>query len=373
MKMMLLWGYKTLAKQKAASLASIMGIAFSFLLALFFAAVWQGETEQIVAYPKQMHPDLWVMQEGVSNMHMASSFVWDWKGEAIAKMPEVQRVTGFLYLNTVIQVEDNKLFGFVVGLNKADDRAGPWALTGGRQLKKPDEIIVPDTLRSVFGLAEGDKVRVVDKDYRVVGFSKGTYSSANPLFFVLKDDLQDSLSSAGTLSYFLVDAHPRVDIAALREKMMTEIDNINVVTQAEFIANDYQMATQMGAETILIMTLICSALAALIIGYACYSLASKKRKELAIIKAIGAKAHQLVIVILLQSVCVTLMAYLLASLFLWLLSIVMPWMAPQITLALSLPLLIKPLPLAFMIAMIGAVFPAIKLLRLDPAIAYKNG
>ena len=371
--MILRWGYKTLVMQKAATMASMAGIAFSFLLALFFAAVWQGETQQIVAYPKRMNPDLWVMQDGVSNMHMASSFVWDWKGEAIAKLPEVEQVTGFLYLNTVIQVQDNKLFGFVVGLSDGQDRAGPWALSEGRHLQNPEEIIVPDTLRSVFGLGQGDTVRIVDKDYRVVGFSKGTYSSANPVFFVLKDRLQDSLSSDGTLSYYLVDAKQNVDIKALQQKILAEIDNVNVVTQAEFIANDYEMATQMGAETILIMTLICSTLAALIIGYACYSLAIKKRKELAIIKAVGGKDYQLVIVVLLQSISVTLLAYVLAIILLVLLSVAMPLLAPQITVALTPSLILKPTPFALFIAIIGSVYPAIKLLRLDPAMAYKNG
>ena len=288
-------------------------------------------------------------------------------------MAGVEQVTGFLYLNTVIQVQDNKLFGFVVGLSDGKDRAGPWALSDGRHLENPDEIIVPDTLSSVFGLAQGDTVRIVDKGYRVVGFSKGTYSSANPVFFVLKDRLQASLSSDGTLSYYLVDTEPDVDIKALQQKIMTEIDNINVVTQAEFIANDYEMATQMGAETILIMTLICSTLAALIIGYACYSLAIKKRKELAIIKAVGARDYQLVIVVLLQSIAVTLLAYLLAINFLVLLSVAMPLIAPQITVALTPSLILKPVPLAFVIAVIGSVYPAIKLISLDPALAYKNG
>lgn len=371
--MILRWGYKTLTMQKTATLASIMGISFSFLLALFFAAVWQGETQQIVAYPKQMNPDLWVMQDGVVNMHMASSFVWEWKGDALAKIPEIKQVTGFLYLNTVIQVGDSKLFGFVVGLTDPDSRAGPWELSDGRSLKYPDEIIVPDTMKFIFGLGMGGYVRIVDKDYRVVGFSKGTYSAANPVFFVLKDNLQDSLSSTGTLSYYLIDAKPGVDINVLRKTIMSHIDHVNVVTQAEFIANDYEMATQMGAETILIMTLICSTLAALIIAYACYSLAIKKCKELAIIKAMGGKDHQLITVVVLQSISVTLLAYGLAIAFLLLLGLVMPWLAPQITIVLSLSLLLKPAPFALIIAIIGSIYPALKLIRLDPAIAYKNG
>lgn len=371
--MILRWGFKTLAMQKSATLGNILGIALAFLLALFFAGVWQGETEQIVAYPQTMHPDIWVMQEGVSNMHMAISFLWDWKADVIKKMPEVEQVTPILYLNSVIQVKDGKLFGFVVGLTDSKSRAGPWHISRGRTLKADDEIVAPDPLTTIYGVQLGDSIRVVDQDYRVVGFSTGTYSSANPVFFVLKPRLEQSLASAGTYSYLLVDARPGTDIAALRTKIMTNVDKVNVLTHAEFIANDFAMARQMGAETILIMTLICSGLAALIIGYSCYSLTLKKKKEIAIIKAVGARNLQLLITIFLQSLTVTILAYLLTLVLLLVIQQLLPILAPQITLRLSWSLLLKPLGFAIMVAVAGSFYPALQMMRLDPALAYKNG
>lgn len=371
--MILRWGFRTLVTQKGATLGSIIGISFSFLLALFFAAVWQGETDQIVAYPKKLEPDLWVMQNGVSNMHMAMSFLWDWKADAIAKMPEVDRVTPFLYLNSVVQVKEHKIFGFVVGLFSQNSRAGPWSISRGRYLQSADEIIVPDPMASIYDVQLGDTVRVVDQDYRVVGFAKGVYSSANPVFFVLKEQLEKSLSSAGTLSYLMVDLKPDADIEAVRRKIMNEIDKVNAITNQQFIDNDSAMAKQMGAETILIMTMICSALAALIIGYSSYTLAVKKRKEIAIIKAVGGKNRQLLLTLMSQSVAVTVLAYVLALLLLMATEYVVPIVAPQITMRLSWPLLLQPAALAIVISVAGSLYPAIKIIRLDPAIAYQNG
>jgi len=371
--MIIRWGYKTLATQKAATLAGIAGIAFSFLLALFFAAVWKGEIEQIVAYPKKLDPDLWVMQNGVANMHMASSFIWDWKADAIKRMPEVEQVTGFLYINTVIQLKDSALFGFVVGLPEKDSRAGPWKISHGRNLQADDEIIIPAPMRSIFHVPLGGLVRIVDRDYKVVGFSEGTYSSANPIFFVMQNQLEDSLSTSGMLSYLLIDAQPNVDIVALQQKITEKIEKVSVVTQSEFVSNDSNMAKQMGAETILIMTIICSVLAALIVGYVSYTLTLKKKKEIAIIKAIGGKEEQLVFVLLMQSIMLVFMAYFLALMSLLLISAVMPWLAPQISMSISLSLMFVPAALILVIAIIGSLYPAIKLVRLDPASAYSNG
>lgn len=371
--MILLWGIKTLISQKIVTISSIIGISFSFFLALFFAAVWHGETRQIIAYPNKLKPDLWVMQDGVANMHMAMSFIWDWKADVIRQFPEVEKVTGFLYINTVMQVDAHRLFGFVVGLPDKESPAGPWQISTGRNLRSSDEIIVPDPMMSIYGLKLGESIRIIDHDYRVVGFSKGTYSSANPVFFVLKSELEKSVSSEGMLSYILVYVKPGESIKKIRQKIHSNIDKVNVLTPQEFVANDYAMATQMGAETILIMMLICSVLSALIVGYACYTLVNKKRKEIAIIKAVGARDVDLVLVVVLQSILVTLLAYCLALILLLLISVVLPSIAPQITLGLSWALVLQPATLAILIAVLGSLSTAIRLVKLDPAMAYKNG
>lgn len=38
---------------------------------LFFDAIYRGEVERAVTYIRRMDADVWVMQRGVSNMHMA--------------------------------------------------------------------------------------------------------------------------------------------------------------------------------------------------------------------------------------------------------------------------------------------------------------
>ena len=110
---MLRWMLKSLWMQRLGVLSSAAAVAAAFLLVLFMDAVFRGESTQVVAYIRNTNPDVWVMQRGVSNMHMASSFIWDWKAEKVASLAGVKQVTPILYLNTMLLViEMILLLGF---------------------------------------------------------------------------------------------------------------------------------------------------------------------------------------------------------------------------------------------------------------------
>ena len=370
--MMWNWTIKSLFSQPGSLISSSLGIASAFILVIFFSAVWQGESEQIVAYPNKMKPDVWVMQKGVANMHMAMSFVWDWKADAIRKMPEVKNVTPILYLNTVVAVGDKKLFAFVVGLLGNDNRAGPWQISHGRKVENAGEIVIPEPISFLANVTLGDTMQVADKTFVVVGLSEGTYSSGNPVFFTLFADLQEILNSFGTYSYLMVDTFENVDKQVLAQKIKQQVDKVNAITHEEFIANDYSLAKQMGVEIIMIMTLICSVLAALIVGYSAYSLVNRKRKELAILKAIGASNRNVFVSVVGQSLIVTLIAFFLALGFALLVIPLIPQLVPQITVKVTLSALIELGLTALIVAVIGALIPASIVVRLDPASAYQN-
>ncbi len=368
---MFTWAWKSLISQRSTLLGSSLGIAGAFILVIFFEAVFRGESEQIVAYPEHMKPDVWVMQVGVGNMHMAMSYVWDWKMDVIARMPEVEKVTPILYFASVINAGEAKLFAFVVGLLPDADRAGPWAMTAGRKIRGPGEAVIPDVLSEITGIGIGDNLQIVDHSFRVVGLSHGTYSSANSVIFVPFAELEDILSAAGTYSYLLVDAKDGVDAKALAARIRNQVEKVNALPQDEFINNDFSLAMQMGVEIIFMMTTICSALAALIVGFTAYTLVSRKQRELAIIKALGASRGTVLIAVVMQSVVLTGLGYLIAVAFAFLVIPAVPLLAPQLTLVVSFSAILQIGLVAILVAIVGALIPAWWVSRLDPAMAYQ--
>lgn len=364
------WAWKSLVVQRAGLVGGACGIAGAFVLVIFFDAVWRGESDQIVRYVREMDADVWVMQRGVSNMHMASSFVWDWKADAIAAMPGVTRVTPILYLNSVYRVKDRRSFGYVVGLEPGDARAGPWELTAGRTVAATGEAVVPEALARVAGADVGDTVTLTDRGFEIVGLSGGTYSSANTVIFVAMDDVADLLSVGGAYSFLLVDAEAGIDAQALATRIRTDVEKVNAITHEEFIRNDFAMAMQMGVEIIFLMTVISSILAALIVAFTTGSLVMRNRRELAVAKALGVRGPSVLAAVVLQATIVTMLASAIAIAFGL---IVMPWIpvvVPQLTLELSIPAAARVGVVALFVAAAGALLPGYLVIAVDPATAF---
>lgn len=67
----------------------------AFLLVLLVEAAFAGESERIVACLNRADADVWVMQSGVSNMHMTTSYLADWKVAEIRDVPGSSTSTRF--------------------------------------------------------------------------------------------------------------------------------------------------------------------------------------------------------------------------------------------------------------------------------------
>lgn len=367
---MLRWAWKTLVGQPAGLWGSAAGVACAFVLVIVFDAIFTGESKQVVAYIRHSNPDVWVMQRGVSNMHMASSFVWDWKMDRVAEVEGVAKVTPILYLNTVIRAGGRDWFCYVVGLGSGQKRGGPWKLSAGRGDPGPGEAVIPAVLAELTGLSLGSSIFVTDKELKVVGLSAGTFSMGNPVIFAHFTDLEDVLSAFGTVSYLLVDAQPGVDPVALATRIEQTVDKIRAMPQAAFIDSDYQIAMQMGAEIIALMSTICSTLAILIIAFTAYSHVARKRRELAIAKALGVPNRAIYIGVTFQTTMITGLAFLLAlavALF------AIPYVSvllPMVTMVVTVDAITRIGMLALLTAIIAALIPAYLVARVDPFTAF---
>ncbi|HEX9756287.1 MAG TPA: ABC transporter permease [Nitrospiria bacterium] len=369
--MMLRWAWKTLIRQRGGLFGSAGGLAGAFILVIFFSAVFRGEATQIVAYLENTRPDIWVMQRGVSNMHMATSFVYDWKADKIARLPGVKRVTPIVYLNTIVHAGDQDAFSFIVGLQEGSSRAGPWALAGGRSQLHSGETVIPEVLSKLSGVGIGDSVTITDRSFKIVGLSEETYSMANSVTFVSMSDLTDILSAFGTYSYLLVDLEEGIDARGFTKTIMDEIEKVNAMTHGDFVRSDFALGMMMGGEIIFMMTVICSGLAVLILGFTSYTQVMRKRRELAIAKAVGIRNLFLYTAVVFHAMVITLLALLLTGIFAIVFFPFISTLVPQVTLVVSIGDLAGMAVVAIIVAAISALIPAYLVSRLDPATVFQ--
>ena len=369
---MLYWGLKTLLSEPMRLIVSALAVAVSFILVIFFSAVFEGESEQMVAYLEEMEADVWVMQKGVSNMHMSSSMVWDWKADKVAELPGVREVAALLYFNGPVKIGGRDWFSYVIGISPEYSRAGPWALARGKSMPDPGEVVIAEVIAKLTGVGIGDEITLVDRRLKIVGLSKETFSMSSAVVFVSREDLGDLLEGRDQYSYIMVYAEPGVEARALAERIEQEVDKVNALTSDAFIHSDRQLAVQMGAEIIRMMTIIGTLLATLIVAFTAYSLIARKQRELAIARALGFGSGQIYLAALYQSVMITLLGLLLALLISFTLLSWLPTIAPQLNLAIRLhqfvPLALLALPLAIL-ASLGA---ARTVARVDPMAVFHS-
>jgi len=369
---MIRWSLKTLFAEPLRLLVAATGVASAFMLVIFFQGVFEGESEQIVAYPRHADADVWVMQEGVSNMHMASSLLWDWKADRIAGLPGVSEVTAFLYMNTVLYAGGRQWFAYVVGLAPGAPRGGPWSMTAGRPDPGPGEAVIPDVIASLTGIDVGDVIQIASEPFHVVGLSHGTFSMANSIIFVTRRDLARIMDARGSVSYIIVKAEPGIAPRLLADRIKTEIEKVNALPQTVFIENDRKMAMQMGTEIIRIMTVIGMLLAILIVAFTAHTHVVRKQRELAIAKALGFNSRQIYTGAVLQTVIICLLGYLIAVATAYSFVPLVPRIAPQISVAVSYGALFVVAVLAFVVAVLASLWPARRIVVVDPLSVFRK-
>ncbi|VAW83991.1 hypothetical protein MNBD_GAMMA18-2437 [hydrothermal vent metagenome] len=369
---MFYWSLKTLFAEPMRLMVSASAVAVSFILVIFFSAAFEGESEQMVVYLKKMDADVWVMQKGVSNMHMASSMVWDWKADKIAKIPEVEEIAAILYFNGAVKIGGKDWFSYVIGMAPDQSRTGSWAMAQGKSMPDLGEAVIPEVISKLTGVQVGDEITLVDRRLKVVGLSKGSFSMASSLVFVSREDLGDVLNGSDQYSYIMVYAKQGVDAQALTERIKEEVDKVNALTSEEFIKNDQQLALQMGAEIIRMMTILGTLLATLIVAFTAYSLIARKKQELAIAKAVGFSNRHIYLAALTQSLVITVLGLLFAVLISFTLLAWLPTVVPQVTLEVRLhqftSLAFAVLPVA-LLASLGA---ARTVAKVDPMTAFHH-
>jgi len=363
---MLYWSLKTLFAEPVRLMVSSLAVAVSFVLVIFFSAVFEGESEKMVVYLEEMDADAWVMQKGVANMHMASSMVWDWKVDKIAQLPGVREVSAVLYFNGPVKIGDKDWFSYVIGISPEYSRAGPWRIAQGKAMPGPSEAVIPEVISQLSGVRIGDEITLIDRPLRVVGLSKDTFSMSSSVIFISREDLGDLLEGSDQYSYIMVYAEPGVNAQTLVRRIKEEIDKVNVLTSEEFIKSDRQLAVQMGAEIVRMMTMIGTLLATLIVAFTAYSLIARKKQELAIAKALGFANGQIYLAALSQSIVVTVLGLLFALLISFTLLAWLPSVVPQINLAVRLHQFTSIVIVALPVAMLASLGAARTVAKLDP-------
>ena len=366
------YALKSFLQDKTKLFIAVIGIAFSLVLILLIYGIFKGTEEQVLAYIKNTRGDLWVMQKGVSTMHMSSSAFPEFYAAQIKKEKEVKEVYKIVYLNNVLKVGGKKYFAYFLGFEPAKKTSGPWKMAEGDKNVGLNEIIIDEKIAQESKLKIGDSVKFMGQSLEISGLSEETYSLASSYIFLNYRKLQELFKAEKIASYMIVDLREGQNPREFAKKIKQKYPDLNAISKPKLMDSEGKMIRRMGIETIRVLSVIAYIIGFLVIAFTVYTLAVERTREFGIIKAIGARNTGLYAIVLFQSLTSAIFgliigvflsyggAYLIERIASELLIIIAPSTIVRISVAIVL------------ISIFSASIPVYKVSKVDPLIAFRE-
>lgn len=364
--------FHNLFQNKVRLVISVGGVALALLLILSLDAVFTGVERQITAYIEHSGADLWVSQDDVFNMHMASSSLPDSVARKIKIVPGVASVTPILYLTNNIVVGDNRNLAYIIGLPEKAEFGGPWRVSAGRSQPHKNEVVMDRSVAEKSGVTIGDEVEILGEDFEVVGLSEGTSSLVNSVAFISAKDFEDLRDSYDTFSFLLVKVVNGESPQTVAIRIRAQVKDITVQTRNDFAGQERRVVKDMSTDLITIMNLIGFLIGLAVMALTVYTATISRRREYGMLKALGARNTDLYLTVLAQALLSVVLGFLFGLTITLILSFVIPVFGTNLALEVSPISMIKVSSVSLVIAAISAILPIRQIAGLDPAMVFRG-
>lgn len=368
---MIKYALKSLIQDKSKLLLSIFGVSLAILLILIMEGIFAGTEEQLTVYINKTPAQVYVLQNGVENMHMTMSFFPASYKKKIEKVKGVKKVVNIYYLGSSVKVKHIEIPVYLIGWDPKEDLGGPWAITEGKKFLTRDEVIIDKVIANNHDLKIGDKLDVLGKQLKIAGTTEGTFSMVSSILFLNKEAFKGKIP-AQTTSFSLVQTQNGTNVNAIKKKINTKLKLAHALTRKEFESSEREIAKKMGIDIISVMTLI-SLLAAIgVVALSVYSVTFEKIRDFGVLKAIGAGKNKLYLIVISQALFSTIIAALIGVLFSLGIAQLLKLFASEVLVIITVASFVRAFIIAAFIGVIAAYLPVRQIAKVDPVIVFSN-
>ncbi len=365
--------FRNLFQSKARLAITSGGVALSLLLILVLEAVFQGVEKQVSAYIDQSGADVFVAQEGVSNMHMASSSLPAESQLEVEHVSGVESVTPILYVTNVVSIGDSRNVAYVIGLPDKAAAGGPAHVVEGRATLRAGEALIDRAIAVKAGAGMGDTVKILGRAFTIAGLTTGTLNLVSSVAFISMEDFKKARGGSDSPSFLLVRAQQGVSSADLAARIEDQVSRVTAQPTGDFAAQERRVIRDMSTDLIAIMNLVGLMIGLAVMALTTYTATLGRRAEYGVLKALGATNANLRLTVVLQAMMSVVLGFTVALGLTYLLAAVVPLTGVNLLLRVTGNSLLKVGAMALLIAGASALLPVIQIARLDPAQVFQGG
>lgn len=349
---------------------SIAGVSLSVMLIVLMNGFLAGFDRQVSVYLDSQPASIVVAQAGIENFSVATSRLSAEAVERVRSTAGVGRAVAIDAQSAILDLHGRREFAYLLGYDPAEG-GGPQHLLEGRQPTAGDETVVDSVLAGRHGLSVGSVLTLLGRRFRVVGISGGTWGFMAGYVFLTREALNGLLRLGQGASFVLVTPAPGTDQADLLKRLADE-PGVQALSKAAVAANDRRVSLPTFQLPVRLMVGIASVVGALVVGMVVYAATLERRRDYAVLKAVGGRNPALYRTVLLQALAAALTGVVLGA--------VLAVGAGQLVMAVRPEFLVVIEPAGVLLALgagiamavVGALLPARAVAALAPAEAMRS-
>ena len=360
-------GRRSLFAERRRAVLGIAGVATALLLVLVVDAIFAGAMQRVTRFIDTSEADVFVAQDGVRNMHMASSTVPLAMLDQIRSTAGVRAADPILYESGALVAGDARQVAYVIGY-RSGRPGGPVELVAGTEPGRR-EIVLDDRGAEALGVGIGDSIEAMGVDWTVSGLTTGMANIANSVSYVRFDDFAAVRRADGAASFILVSTD---GAAAGTAETITRETGLEALTTTEFAAEERRVVRDMAADLMAIMAMAAFLIGLVVVGLTLYTVTLSRMREIGVLKAIGASSSRLAGSVVGQGAWIVGVAVVVAVPA----ALGLGWVAATVTS--NVTLAVEPASVARVgvgaaaLGVLGGLAPLVKVARVDPASVFRR-
>jgi putative ABC transport system permease protein len=357
--------------------ATIVGIVFSIVLVTIQLGLFLSFERMVTAMTDHASADLWVVPFGTKCFEDPS--LLDERDQA--KILSTQGVTEALPVVigfTQWAVPSGGVTPvFVIGSDAGAHGLQPWNVVQGdlATLSTQGAVAVDKTYSDRLGVSKiGDTTEIREQPVRVTVVTEGIRSfTTTPYIFTSLANARNYVTTPpNRVSYFLLHVSPGTDLDTVRGQLLTKLAKVEVLTPDQFRSRGrafWLFGTGAGAA-LFAGALLGAIVGTVIVAQTLYSSTKDHLSEFATLRAIGSSSGYIHKVIICQALLNAVIGFALAA--------CIGLVIVRATAETSLPIVMTPeltlglLLLTMFMCVLSAIAAIVKVLRIDPAVAFRQ-
>lgn len=361
---------RNLLQERSRLALSVAGVSLSVLLIVLMNGFLAGFDRQVSVYLDSRPESVVVMQAGIDNFSVATSRISADAVEGVRSTDGVGRAVAIDAQSAILDLHGRREFAYLLGYDPAVG-GGPARLVRGREPGANDEAVVDSVLAGKHDLSVGSVLDLLGARFRVVGISGGTWGFMSGYVFLTRAALGGLLRLGDGASFVLVSPASGVDQPDLLHRL-GDVPGVRALAKADVAADDRQVSLPTFQLPVRLMVVIASVVGALVVGMVVYAATLERRREYAVLKAVGGRNPALYRTVLLQALAAALSGVVLGAL----LAAGAGWLVmalrPEFLVVLDPSGVLFALVAGVAMAVLGALLPARAVAALAPAEAMRG-